>query len=275
MWDRPEILNSISSTLIALSVLAAAYGGVIAFANLPLFPVRQIRVSNALDAAGELHHVTREQVQAVVRERLRGTFFTIDLETARAAFAALPWVRNVEVRRTWPDTLEVAIEEQVALANWGGGKLVNTYGELFDGALVDGLPAFAGPTGSEAEVTRRYGEFALELDKLGTHVRQILLSPRLAWELRLDNGLTVKLGHEQPKDPILARLQRFVAAYGDALSRIKGRVDVADLRYAQGFALHLPPGSAPAAGGRNADQAPNTRTPDLHKNGPAPARVKA
>ncbi len=88
-------------------------------------------------------------------------------------------MRTVEVRRTWPDRLEVAIEEQVALANWGGGKLVNTHGELFDAALIESLPAFAGPAGSEGEVTRRYREFAQLLARLGLSTRQIALS--LGW----------------------------------------------------------------------------------------------
>lgn len=244
MWDRPEILNSIASALIAFSILLAAYGGLVTLANLPLFPVRQINVSNALEPAGELRHVTRDQVQAVVTQRLRGTFFSIDLEAARAAFGALPWVRKVEVRRRWPDRLDVVIEEQVALATWSGGTLVNTHGELFDAALVDGLPAFSGPAGSEAEVTRRYGEFSGALSKLGLSPRQLALSPRLAWEIKLNNGLALKLGREQAKDPVFARLQRFVAAYGDTVAKVKSRLEYADLRYQQGFALQLPQGAA-------------------------------
>ncbi len=248
MWDRPEILNSVSAALIAASVLLVAYGGAIALANLPRFPVRAISVSNALDPAGELYHVTREQVQAVIASRLQGTFFTVDLEAARTAFAALPWVRNAEVRRTWPDRLEVAIEEQVAFANWSGGKLVNTHGELFDAARIEGLPEFSGPPGSAAEITRRYREFSAPLDALRLAVRQIALSPRLAWELRLDNGLALKLGRDQPRDPLLARLQRFAAVYADSMLRAGAHLDIADLRYPQGFALRLPPGAAAQAG---------------------------
>jgi cell division protein FtsQ len=248
MWDRPEILNSIASALIAVSVLLAVYGGAIALANQPWFPVRAVSVSNATDAAGALQHVTREQVQAVATERLTGTFFTVDLEAARAAFAALPWVRSVEVRRAWPDRLEVAIEEQTAFANWGGGKLVNTHGELFDAARVEGLPEFSGPPGSEAEVTHHYRDFSAPLKKLGVSARQIALSPRLAWELKLDNGLALKLGRDQSRDPLLSRLERFAAAYADAVAHVSGRLDVADLRYAQGFALRLPPGAAMPGG---------------------------
>jgi cell division protein FtsQ len=249
MWDRPDILNSVSSVLIAVSVLLAAYGGVVTLANLSVFPVRLINVSNALEPAGGLHHVTREQVQELVGTRLEGTFFTVNLEAARAAFAGLPWVRNVEVRRTWPDRLEVAIEEQVPLANWSGGKAVNTHGELFDADRIEGLPEFSGPPGSEGEVTRHYRDFSEPLAKLGFSARQIALSPRLAWELKLDNGLALKLGRDLPRDPLTGRLERFVAAYPDTVGRVGGRLDVADLRYTQGFTLHLPPGASLAAPG--------------------------
>ena len=47
-----------------------------------------------------------------------GTFFTVDLERRVDAFGALPWVRKVEVRRQWPDRLEVVIEEHRPLARW-------------------------------------------------------------------------------------------------------------------------------------------------------------
>lgn len=244
MWDRPEILNGISSSLIAVAVLLAVWGGANLLANLPWFPVRLVNVSNALDPAGELHHVTHDAVEAVITQRLSGTFFTVDLDAARTAFAGLPWVRNVDVRRKWPDRLEVAIEEQIAFANWGDGKLVNTYGELFDAARVEGLPEFSGPPGSEAEVTRRYRDWSAPLAKLGVSARQIALSPRLAWELKLDNGLALKLGREQPKDPLLTRLERFAAAYAGSVVRMGGHLELADLRYAQGFALRLPPGAS-------------------------------
>jgi cell division protein FtsQ len=274
MWDRPEIMNSVSSALIAASILLAVYGGIFALANLPLFPVRHVSVSNALEPDAELQHVTREQVQAVITERLKGTFFTVDLEAARTAFSGLPWVRGVEVRRTWPDKLEVAIEEQVAFANWSDGKLVNTHGELFDAALISSLPAFSGPPGSEAEVTRRYREFSADFKKLGFSARQVALSPRLAWDIRLDNGLAVKLGRDHPRDPLLARLDRFVAAYADSVGRVSGRLDLADLRYTQGFALHLSPGASFQASGSKPPAKESVKSKDAAGNGAKRAPAK-
>jgi cell division protein FtsQ len=73
---------------------------------------------------------------------------------------------------------------------------------------------------------------------------QVRVSPRRAWQLRLDNGLTLELGREQ----IEARLARFVGAYDRTLGRLGRRIEHVDLRYSNGFAVRMPGlKSAPAA----------------------------
>jgi cell division protein FtsQ len=92
-----------------------------------------------------------------------GHFFTVDLESVRALFESIPWVRRAELRRRWPDCLEVRIEEQVPLARWGQQRrdtqLVNADGQLFRGQSDATLPLLSGPAGSEGEVARRYVAF--------------------------------------------------------------------------------------------------------------------
>ena len=164
----------------------------------------------------------------------------------RSAFESLPWVRKVEVRRLWPDRLQVSLEEHVALARWGAdahsGRLVNTHGEVFEGELPASanLPQFAGPSGSAEEVTRRYAAFRDALAPLALEPRQVLLSARYSWQLRLSNGLTLELGRDQLKQPVLQRLERFVAYYAQTLGSLNRRLEYADLRYPSGFALRVP-----------------------------------
>jgi cell division protein FtsQ len=134
MWDRPDILNGAASTLFAAAFLLVAYAAVHYAVRLPFFALREVRITH------ELAHVTPEQVETIVRRELQGNFFTLDLARARAGFEKLPWVRNVNVRRQWPDRLDVTFEEHVALGRWGSAALVNTYGEIF-AAAYDGTPA--------------------------------------------------------------------------------------------------------------------------------------
>jgi len=240
MWDSVEALNACANTLYALAAAALIYAGTHALVHSPLLPLRQVALQGALD------HITREQAEGAARAGAVGTFFSVDLDAVRRAFEALPWVRKVEVRRLWPDRVQVAIEEHVALARWGADaqapRLVNTYGEVFAGDLANAerLPQFAGPLGSAQEVTRRYGAFRQALAPLELEPRQVLLSPRYAWQLRLSNGLTLELGRDQLKEPVLERLSRFVAFYAPTLGRLNRRLDYVDLRYPNGFALRVP-----------------------------------
>ena len=140
MWDRPDILNRIANALFALAGLLVAYGLVWFVVHQPVFALREIEIT------GEAGHVTRAQVDAIAKNELKGTFFTLNLPQLRRSFEKLPWVREVRLRRRWPDRLEVTVVEHVPLARWGTSALVNTQGEVFQ-AAYDGAAAFRRTSG--------------------------------------------------------------------------------------------------------------------------------
>lgn len=226
MWGNARLLNLAAGVLAGLTLLAVCAAGVSKLLRSEAFPLR------AVELTGPAHHITREQAEAAVRGHLRGNFFSVDLGEVRTAVEALPWVRRATVRRVWPDRLEIAVEEHVALARWGADELVNTFGERFAGRAPAGLPLFVAPPGSEAQVAYYYLRFAGTVAPLETSLERVVLTPRLAWQLRLANGLHLVLGRDAAAAE--ARLRRFVAAY-PAL-KTKGHETV-DLRYPNGFAL--------------------------------------
>lgn len=241
MWNNPRLLNLLANALFALAgvLLLAAAGQ--ALVRSPAFALRAIEVN------GDLQHVRRQQIVGVLQGRVSGTFFTVDLDELRGRFESIPWVRHAEVRRHWPDRLVVRLEEHVALARWGrreDGRLVNLQGELFSAVNGEDLPVFSGPPGSEYEITRRYADFTALLMPLGMPPRQVLLSDRLAWQIRTEDGLVLQLGRDAAKDPLAQRLERFVDAYPRTLGRMEGRLGHAelrvDLRYPNGFAVRVP-----------------------------------
>jgi cell division protein FtsQ len=236
VWDNPRLANAAAGALAALALGLLAYAGGRVLLDSPAFLLKTIVVE------GGLERVESREIVDALQGRLNGTFFTVDLEAARSLFEGIPWVRRAELRRKWPDSIEVHIEEQVALARWGQQRketqLLNAQGELFRGQSDAVLPVLAGPAGSEAEVARRYLAFRDLLAPLGLEPRQVLLSSRLAWQLRLSNGLTVQLGRDSDRDRVEERLARFVSAY-PALARSRHRLDYVDLRYPNGFALRI------------------------------------
>lgn len=230
MWDNAAALRMSANFLFALAACLLLYGTAHYVVHLPVFPLRDIRVS------GDVGHVTREQVEAVVSRELRGNFFTVDLEQARAAFEKLPWVRRVNVRRQWPDRLEFSVEEHRPIARWGSTALVSAQGEVFEAAINATLPVLQGPEGSAQEVVSRYQAFQGELNTVGKHIVQTTLSARRAWILKLDDGMVLELGREN----IESKLASFVAAYDRTVARLPQPSKYIDLRYSNGFAVRTP-----------------------------------
>lgn len=234
MWNNARLLNVIASLLIALALVVFLYAGMQLLLRSPLFPLREVTVT------GQLSHTPRAAVERAAKARIGGNFFAADLAQVRAGFEQLPWVRHVDVRRIWPDRIEVRLEEHRALARWGEAGLVNTFGERFSGDIDARLPLFVGPAGSESEVTRRYRAFAVILAPLAFDLERVVLTPRYAWQLRLENGLALELGRDAAEAAVESRLTRFVAAYPATLGKLARRHEYVDLRYPNGFALRIP-----------------------------------
>lgn len=230
MWDKPQLLTWLANLLTALALILFFYALVYLAVNSPLFPVRKIGVE------GDLDHVTKKQLEYVIKNELKGTFFTLDLVKTRQAFEKLPWVRRVDVRRRWPDRLEVNIEEHQAIARWGSDALLNSHGEIFDAASNEALPVFEGPHGSEKQVLEGYVQFRQSLAATGRQPTRVWLSARRAWRIELDRQLIVEVGREDATE----RVRRFAAAYSDSLARLELAVDYVDLRYPNGFAVRMP-----------------------------------
>lgn len=233
MWDNPRLLNSVAGILTGIALLIFILAGAQLLLRSKLFPVREIVVR------GALAHTSAAQIEQATRGRIAGNFFSVDLTAVRQGIEQLPWVRRVNVRRVWPDALEVSIEERVALARWGDDALVDIYGERFVAQTDAALPLLAGPAGTEAEVTRRYRRFAALLAPLGDPLERVVLTPRFAWRLKLRSGLSVVLGRDMGELPVEERLARFVAAYPQTLGKIAQRHEYVDLRYPNGFALRV------------------------------------
>ena len=227
-----QSLQQLSRALVWIAGALLAYGLGSWLLAQPFFALRHVEV------AAPVAHVTAAQVKLVTDRHVRGNYFTVDLAQLQHAFEKLPWVREARVTRRWPDALVVSFAEHVPLARWNDAALVNQQGEVFAAALDAPLPQLAGPLHSSGEVTRAYLAHQQQLAKIGRSVAELKLSPRRAWQVRLDNGMTLEIGREQ----VAARIARFLTAYAQTLAPLGlgRRADYVDLRYANGFAVRVP-----------------------------------
>jgi cell division protein FtsQ len=239
MWNRPQLMRDVADLLFTAGAAALFVAVTIGVARLPLFPIRAVAVMN------ELHEVRRAEIERSLSGKLRGNFFSINLEALKESLEQLSWVRQAEVRRQWPASIEVAIEEHVPVASWGhaSGQLVNSHGEIFTASIgvppPEAPPVFVGPGNFVPEMLAYYRQAVELLRPIGRAPRALNVSPRLALQLKLDDGMIVELGRQQAKAPVRERLERFVEYYPSILTAAPEQPEVVDMRYPNGFALRV------------------------------------
>lgn len=243
LWHSPDRLNQLAALLIWLSTLALVSMLLVWMANRPAFAVQKVLV-DAVDQ--DLSHVSKAQVQAAVFEHLEGTMLTADLQPMHQALQAIPWVREVSVRRIWPNRLLVRIEEQRAVATWSSDQLVNHRGDVFvaspqdHDARICRLVSMKGPAGTEAFVLRRTRELHEWLAPLQRELVAITLTDQYAWSAVLQGGLSLELGRDSLAASLEERVKMFVKTQ-PWLSERTGRLTKADLRYATGYSFTTEP----------------------------------
>jgi cell division protein FtsQ len=228
--------------LVALPVVAVLQGWI----GAERWPLRTLRVS------GELKRVDEQKLRAAVLPYARKGFFAIRLADAQAAVAKLPWVEHAEVRKRWPDVVEVRIVEHRPFARWGEDQLLSEDGDLFPvaGAQVPReLPHFDvdAPAARIADVVALYNESKELFAPEGMSVREVALDRRGSWSLVLSSGTQVVVGSQEAR----LRLARFARLLPNLMAQKPLPLARADLRYTNGFALTWgdKPDAVPQAGG--------------------------
>ena len=221
---------TLAVALVALPVVAVLNGWV----GQDRWPLTTLRATGQFDRVDEAH--LREAMLPFARQG----FFAVDLDAAQAAVARMPWVERAEVRKRWPDVLEVNVVEHVPFARWGKDQVLSEHGRIFPAAGIEvpaGLPLLHGPEGRIEDVVALYNELQVLFAPIGVDVEAVVLDPRGSWTLGLGNGAEVVVGRNEAR----ARIGRFVRLMPQLLAQQVQRLVRADLRYTNGFALSWAP----------------------------------
>ena len=248
LWNYPERMQKLSRFMMRCFVVMVCVGILVWLSQRPVFALRQVVIE---PVAGQmLKHINKPVVKQQVLDTVKGNFFSVRLEDVKRGFESMPWVRHANVRRVWPNGLIVSIEEQKPFGTWGGADshtLMNSHGELFAGRVSDvgdgiQLVDFNGPEDASKEVMRLYERANTWFEPWGAEVKSLTLSERYAWHVKLSNGMKVEFGRdEESSDKTLTedRVARLFKYWPQVQEKWANRVDAIDLRYANGFAVHL------------------------------------
>ena len=192
------------------------------------------------------NETSAEALLATLGARRGMPLLALDLPAARARLEALPWVRAASIERRWPQLLYVRIEERVPLALWqhdGAIKLIDGEGTVIAGADVRrfaDLPMVVGE-GAPAHAPAFLAALA-KTPELGRHVAAAVWVGNRRWNLRLQEGIDVRLPESDPA----GALSRLAAL--EAKQRIFARdIVMIDMRLPDRLIVRLAPEAAPRA----------------------------
>jgi cell division protein FtsQ len=198
----------------------------------------------AVAVTGE-KHLNREEILAAAGVTARTSLLFFDVADARARLLTNPWIAEATVQKFLPDRLAISISERAAFALWqkaGRVGVIASDGTVLEPYVLRRYADLPLVVGISAEVRAR--EFLAMLDRrpeLRANVRACVLVAERRWNLRLKNGVDVRL----PEFDVEQALDQLAALERD--TKLSNRdITAIDLRLADRITVRLSDGALQA-----------------------------
>ena len=177
-------------------------------------------------------------LQQVMNQQSVSSFFTSDLQALRDITTSLAWVDQVSVSRDWQRGIVVKALPKQAVANFGTERLVDAKGAVFVPAdsrelTQERFATLQGDMTQAPVIMQQMQQVNDWYAPLGMQVEDIILSPRMTWLIRFDNGQRVIVDNENTAQKLLNLSQLL----GNQLSNRRDEIQSVDLRYKNGFTI--------------------------------------
>lgn len=169
------------------------------------FAINNVKVSGNAETS---------EIDILEKIGLDGTtsLMALDAAATRDALKTLPWILDAEVRKVYPDTIEIKLKEKVAFGIWQHGmelSLIEKSGKVI-ATLRDNkfahLPLFVGQNAAAGaeEIMRDFDQWP----DVKARVKAFMRVAGRRWNVQLDNGIVIKLP-EHRMDRAMAELAQF------------------------------------------------------------------
>lgn len=222
--------------------------GVVAGGHMPsVVQAVTARTGFAIDEIRVSGNVETSEIDIFDRVGLDGwtSLVGFDAHDARGRIESLPWIESVTVRKVYPSTLEVKVVERAPFAIWQQGSLLSLI--EVDGSVIAplsgsrhaSLPLVVG-RGADKAAAGFIARVAGYPD-LAARVKGYVRVSDRRWDLRLDNGVTIRLP-EQNETAALDELVALEARHG----LFARDIETVDMRLADRLVVKLAPDAAMA-----------------------------
>lgn len=249
--------RAVAATIVVGLAFYSAHRAVAVVVGLKIFHVEHIAIRGN-------HRLSNGEVLALLHGLRGRSILAVDLEEWRRAVLNSPWVADAAFRRTLPSTVDVTIQERIALGigriNGGlylvddRGAVIDEYGPSYadlDVPIIDGLSSAPGDEASDvyrAMLARSLLD-ALRVRNMAGQISQIDVSDARNAVVLLEGDPTlIRLGNER----FVERLQSYFEMAPALRERVPA-IDYVDLRFDK--RVYVRPsreGTPPPAGAKSA-----------------------
>lgn len=185
-----------------------------------------------------LSSVEYQKLQQTMSQQAINGFFTTDLQALRDIAIGLDWIDQVSVTRDWQQGIVVTALPRQAVANFGTERVVDAKGVVFVPADSQELAqsqfaTLQGEINQAPVIMQQLQQINDWYTPLGMQVEDIILTPRMTWLIRFDNGLRVIVDNENTAQKLLSLSQLLDNQLNPQLDNIQS----IDLRYKNGFTV--------------------------------------
>ncbi|GGD92283.1 cell division protein FtsQ [Aureimonas endophytica] len=182
-----------STTLYGMSIGGHATGAIDSVAQPLGFSIDKV------DVAGNTETSEIDVLQALWSTGAQ-SLPALDVEAARRTLEAMPWIDKAAVAKTYPDRVSISLVEKKPFALWQkGGELavIDRQGRDIMPYLANRFQSLPFVVGPGADVAAAQLLDGLEkVPELRARVKAYIRVGDRRWDLRLDNGVTVRLPEE-------------------------------------------------------------------------------
>ncbi|MER9018023.1 cell division protein FtsQ/DivIB [Mesorhizobium sp. M0898] len=229
----------------ALLVSSSAYGAYLGGYSDAIVQSVTARTGFAVDQVKVVGNRETSEIDILDRLELDGwtSLIGFDAEAARERITTLPWVEAAAVRKVYPHTLEVRVEEREPFALWQQGSALSVIEKSgtviapFSGGKQILLPLIIG-TGAPAKAPDFLAKIK-NYPELAARIKGYIRIGERRWDLKLENGITIKLP-EDGEDQAIADLVRMDHENG-LLTR---DIAAVDMRLSDRLVVQLTPEAA-------------------------------
>ncbi len=196
----------------------------------PRFAFRQVHLYR------QGHHTTIAEITYLLAQQQQQNFFAMNTHRLHQQLMLLPWVKQVAVRRVWPDRLDIVLKEKRAIAVWNEEWLLDEQKKPFHppmSSFPQKLPILSAESLSPEQVWGTYQNISQLLGQHQLVCHSISEESPSSWRIDLQQQTQIHVAQKHARH-ILAR---WLARTGKKLLPRMQQIARIDLRYNNGMAI--------------------------------------